>query len=83
MTVQEKKALYRASFAQTLVETEAKTGEWKGILGVSFMLVSLGIWGYMLLKIFGESKKTLEMTSFVIPTSSVLIPQCTPSCPSR
>ncbi len=57
MTVQEKKALYRASFAQTLVETEAKTGEWKGILGVSFMLVSLGIWGYMLLKIFGESKK--------------------------
>merc|ERR1712107_191103 len=33
LTVEEKKALYRASFCQTLAEVEAPTGEGKSILG--------------------------------------------------
>ena len=31
MTKEEKKVLYRASFCQTLVESEAPTGEWKSV----------------------------------------------------
>ena len=31
LTLEEKKALYRASFCQTLAEVEAPTGEWKSV----------------------------------------------------
>ena len=47
LTLADKKALYRASFAQTLAETEAATGEWKGILGTAMILVSCGILCHM------------------------------------
>merc|ERR1712131_272970 len=50
LTVAEKKALYRASFTQTLAEVEAPTGEWKSILGVVLIGVSIGIWGYIWMK---------------------------------
>ncbi len=52
--MEEKKQLYRASFCQTLSEVEAPTGEWKGVLGCGFVLITLGIWGYIALKLFGE-----------------------------
>ena len=52
MTKEEKKALYRASFCQTLVEVEAPTGEWKSILGLCLIGISIGIWGYMWMKKF-------------------------------
>merc|ERR1719391_535610 len=44
------KVLYRASFCQTLAEVEAPTGEWKSILGVVLIGVSIGIWGYIWMK---------------------------------
>merc|ERR1712211_59921 len=52
MTLEEKKALYRASFCQTLVEVEAPTGEWKSILGVVLVGISIGIWGYLWMKAY-------------------------------
>ncbi|XP_012288665.1 cytochrome c oxidase subunit 4 isoform 1, mitochondrial [Orussus abietinus] len=50
LTVDEKKALYRASFCQTFAEMEAPTGEWKSISGVSLILVSVGVWLYLFMK---------------------------------
>merc|ERR1712083_1208281 len=50
MTLEEKKALYRASFCQTLAEVEAPTGEWKSITGIILVGVSIGIMGYMWMK---------------------------------
>ncbi|CAN0548502.1 unnamed protein product, partial [Ectocarpus sp. 8 AP-2014] len=50
MTKEEKKVLYRASFCQTLVETEAPTGEWKSIWGLTLIGISMGIWGYLWMK---------------------------------
>ncbi|XP_023342768.1 cytochrome c oxidase subunit 4 isoform 2, mitochondrial [Eurytemora carolleeae] len=47
LTLEEKKALYRASFCQTLAEVEAPTGEWKSIIGLVLVGVSIGIWGYI------------------------------------
>merc|ERR1719236_247154 len=52
MTKEEKKALYRASFCQTLSEVEAPTGEWKGILGMVLFLTSLGVWIYLWMVFF-------------------------------
>merc|ERR1719446_1427025 len=40
MTVEEKKALYRASFCQTLAEVEAPTGEMKSIIGLALIGIS-------------------------------------------
>jgi cytochrome c oxidase subunit 4 len=53
LTIEEKKALYRASFRQTFSEIAAPTGEWKGSLGCALILVSCGIWLYMYFKVFG------------------------------
>jgi len=39
LSVEEKKALYRYSFCQTLVETEAPTGEWKAVWGFTAFTV--------------------------------------------
>ena len=52
MTKEEKKALYRASFCQTLAEVEAPTGEWKSIIGMTLVGVSIGIWGYLWMKAY-------------------------------
>lgn len=54
MTVEEKKALYRASFCQTFAEMKAPTGEWKSIVGISLLASSIAIWVYLLMKIYGE-----------------------------
>lgn len=50
LTLPERKELYRASFAQTFVEMEAPTGEWKSVVGVGLILSSLGIWFYLWMK---------------------------------
>merc|ERR1719250_534178 len=47
LTTEEKKALYRASFCQTLAEVEAPTGEGKSIIGCVLVAVSIGIWLYL------------------------------------
>ena len=50
LTLTEKKTLYRASFCQTLVEVEAPSGDWKGILGFVCVGISVGILGYIWMK---------------------------------
>merc|ERR1719244_1622262 len=52
LTKEEKKALYRASFCQTLAEVEAPTGEWKS---------TLGMWGYiwMMKYVYNELPDTI------------------------
>merc|ERR1711988_1440090 len=61
LTVEEKKALYRASFCQTLAEVEAPTGEGKSILGCVLVAVSIGVWGYLWTKafVYGELPDTI------------------------
>lgn len=56
LSIEEKKALYRASFRQTFSEFQAPSGEWKGIVGLSFIGVAFSIWVIMFLKVFGEFK---------------------------
>jgi len=52
MSIEEKKALYRASFCQTYAEMEAPTGLWKQHLGVGLIFVSMAMWIFILVKIF-------------------------------
>merc|ERR1712055_727182 len=52
LSMEEKKALYRASFTQTFSEMKAPTGEWKSIVSVVFVVTSLAIWTYMGMKTF-------------------------------
>lgn len=54
LTIEEKKALYRYSFCQTFAEFNAPSGEWKSTVGLSLVLVSIGIWAYYGLKAFGK-----------------------------
>nr|CAD7393035.1 unnamed protein product [Timema cristinae]CAD7423213.1 unnamed protein product [Timema monikensis] len=52
LSLEEKKALYRASFCLTFSEMEAPTGEWKSIVGISLIMISLGIWLIILEKLY-------------------------------
>lgn len=54
LSIEEKKALYRASFCQTFSEFKAGSGEWKKHLGISFIMISLGIWASVLMNLFGN-----------------------------
>lgn len=54
LSLQEKKALYRASFCQTFSEMKAGTGEWKQHIGVACMFVSGAIFISLLMKAFGK-----------------------------
>lgn len=53
LSVEEKKALYRASFCQTFSEMKAGSGEWKKHIGMVFIFISLGIWASILMHLFG------------------------------
>ncbi|KAK2723243.1 hypothetical protein QYM36_001795 [Artemia franciscana] len=55
LTTEEKKALYRASFRQTLAEVQAPTGEWKSILGVTLFGMSVAVWFYILMKKYDDT----------------------------
>ncbi|XP_058805015.1 cytochrome c oxidase subunit 4 isoform 1, mitochondrial-like [Phymastichus coffea] len=50
LSIDEKKLLYRASFRQTFAEIEAPTGEWKSVLGITCLGVTVSIWFYVWLK---------------------------------
>ncbi|XP_049880226.1 cytochrome c oxidase subunit 4 isoform 1, mitochondrial-like [Pectinophora gossypiella] len=52
LTLEEKKALYRASFCQTFAEFQAPTGEWKGAFGWALVIGSLSVWIYFGMKLF-------------------------------
>ena len=52
--MEEKKALYRASFGQTFAEIKAPSGEWKSVLGLSLVAASLAVWMFIWLKKFGK-----------------------------
>lgn len=59
LSIQEKKALYRASFCQTFSEMEAPTGEWKSIAGMTLIATSAGIWLFIYFKFFGKLSSTI------------------------
>ncbi|XP_061390472.1 cytochrome c oxidase subunit 4 isoform 1, mitochondrial [Musca vetustissima] len=52
LSVEEKKALYRASFCQTLAELKAPSGEWKLHLGMGLLFASAAIWVAILMNLF-------------------------------
>lgn len=52
LTLEEKKAIYRASFCQTFAEIKAPTGEWKSVLGVALIGTSLAMWLYLWMKVY-------------------------------
>jgi len=52
LSLDEKKALYRASFCQTFAEMQAPTGEWKMHLGITLMFISGAIIVCMLMNTF-------------------------------
>ncbi|KAK0180876.1 hypothetical protein PV327_003211 [Microctonus hyperodae] len=47
LSIEDKKALYRASFRQTFAELNAPTGEWKSITGSVFFGLGIALWMYM------------------------------------
>ena len=55
LTIEEKKALYRASFCQTFAEIKAPSGEWKSVLGMTFVAMSMACWIFFWMKTFGTS----------------------------
>lgn len=69
LSIEEKKALYRASFRQTFSEMDAPTGEWKGITGLSLLVVSAGIWLYLYFKTFGMSSASqfASLRNYLLP----------------
>lgn len=50
--IEDKKKLYRHSFCQTFAELKAPTGEWKKHIGLTMIIVSMGIWAMVLMKMF-------------------------------
>lgn len=62
LTVEEKKALYRYSYCQTFAEFNAITSEWMAVVGWTLILVSCGVFLYILQKkfVFGELPDTFS-----------------------
>ncbi|RZC36567.1 cytochrome c oxidase subunit IV [Asbolus verrucosus] len=62
LSLEEKKALYRASFRQTFAEFKAPTGEWKSVIGCGLMLISVALWGFYGMKtfVYGPLPHTFE-----------------------
>ncbi|KAL3859498.1 hypothetical protein ACJMK2_009717 [Sinanodonta woodiana] len=52
LTLEEKKALYRASFCQTFAELNAPTGEWRTILAGTLLGLTLTVWLMIYMKQF-------------------------------
>ncbi|XP_012137255.1 cytochrome c oxidase subunit 4 isoform 1, mitochondrial isoform X2 [Megachile rotundata] len=52
LSIEEKKALYRASYRQTFSEFQAPTGDWKGNIAVALMGVTLSLWLFYFFKAF-------------------------------
>ncbi|KAK3589087.1 hypothetical protein CHS0354_017424 [Potamilus streckersoni] len=52
LTLEEKKALYRASFCQTFAEMHAPTGEWRTIVAGTLLGFSVAVWLVIYIKKF-------------------------------
>ncbi|CAG7734469.1 unnamed protein product [Allacma fusca] len=52
LTIEDKKALYRASFCQTFSEMRAPTGRWKSTIGCAIGFMTLGWWMYVWAKVY-------------------------------
>ncbi|XP_050294193.1 cytochrome c oxidase subunit 4 isoform 1, mitochondrial-like [Anthonomus grandis grandis] len=52
LSIEEKKALYRASFRQTFAEMKAPTGEWKYSIGVTLLFCAVSLWCFFGMKAF-------------------------------
>ncbi|XP_029048462.1 cytochrome c oxidase subunit 4 isoform 1, mitochondrial-like [Osmia bicornis bicornis] len=52
LSIEEKKALYRASYRQTFSEFLAPSGDWKACLGYTLMGCAFSIWLFMFLKTY-------------------------------
>lgn len=52
LSMEDKKALYRASFRQTFAELKAPTGEWKPIFAGTLTAISLALWLFMWVKYY-------------------------------
>jgi len=52
LSIEDKKALYRASFCQTYSEMLAPDGKWKSVVGATLFFVSLSFWIYLWEKVF-------------------------------
>lgn len=52
LSLDEKKALYRASFCQTFAEMKAPTGEWKAVTAVCLLAFSVTAWMMVFMKTF-------------------------------
>lgn len=67
MTLEEKKALYRHSFAQTLTELQEPTGDWKKVLGITCLFLSFSIWSMIWLKfyVYDPLQKTITDEEYV------------------
>lgn len=61
LTLEEKKALYRASFRETFAEMKAPTGEWKSVLAAIFTALALTGWVVIYMKkcVYGEMPYTI------------------------
>lgn len=63
---EEKRTLYRASFRQTFAEFKAPTGEWKSVIGVSLFFVSLGLWVFYAMKLWGNSEHFVSCSYYYL-----------------
>ncbi|KAL2722773.1 hypothetical protein V1478_009636, partial [Vespula squamosa] len=52
LSIDEKKALYRASFRSTFAEIDAPTGEWKIAIGYGLVIACCAVWYYMFYKLY-------------------------------
>lgn len=52
LSIEDKKALYRASFCQTYAEMRASDGSWKSIIGIALGMVALSWWMYIWVKVY-------------------------------
>lgn len=52
LSIEDKKALYRASFCQTYAEMLAPDGRWKSVVGFTLFFVSLSFWIYIWEKLY-------------------------------
>jgi cytochrome c oxidase subunit 4 len=52
LSIEDKKALYRASFCQTFAEMRAPTGRWKSTIGCAIGFIALSWWMYVWAKVY-------------------------------
>ena len=66
LSVQEKKALYRATFCQTFAEMKYPTGDWKRHVGNTLIVAGLAIFISLWMATFSKS-----LTHFLVQSQKV------------